>query len=256
MISSDRLAIRRIRDHITRMVSGPQLLIPFVTSATILVAAVAATILREESMRTLTGDIAALAGIHPLSGCLSSLGVLLWCAAASISAFAAMTLRHVKPRDTFWFLLVSALLSGYLLFDDLFMFHEDLAQRYFHIPQNVVFVVLGIGATAYVVAFRRVILQTPFGHLALAVGFLGISIAIDAVFERRLLEALGHWEFLIEEGIKWVGLAYWCSYYVHTSHHLLVTGLNVQGRVDEDVLDDGVLKSLQSVSTPVPSGRS
>jgi hypothetical protein len=78
----------------------------------------------------MTRDIAAIAKIHPLSGFLSNLGILLWCAAASICSFAAMTLRKIKPRDIFWFLLSSAVLSAYLMFDDLFQFHEELAPTY------------------------------------------------------------------------------------------------------------------------------
>lgn len=62
----------------------------------------------------------AIAGIHPLSGFISRLGVLLWCAAASICFFAAWTLRNSKQGDTFRFLLFFALLTAYLMFDDLF----------------------------------------------------------------------------------------------------------------------------------------
>ena len=55
-----------------------------------------------------------------------------------------MILRNVRPRDTLWFLLSSALLSAYLLFDDFFLFHEDLASRYLGLDENVVFGLWGL----------------------------------------------------------------------------------------------------------------
>lgn len=181
----------------------------------------AAGVLFQVSMDVMTRDVTATANIHPLTGILSNLGILLWCAAASISAFAAMTLRDVKPRDTFWFLVSSALLSAYLLFDDFFLFHDELALRYLGLDQIVFYAALGIAVFAYLIAFRRVILRTNFGVLSLALGFLATSVVMDAILEpwsRRL----GHWEYFFEDGAKWLGIASWCSYYVRTSHQLLV----------------------------------
>ena len=102
----------------------------------------------------------------------SSLGVLLWCAAASICLFAAMTLRNVTPRDTFWFLLSSALLSTYLLFDDLFQFHEDLASRYLGLNEKVATAALLIAISTYLIAFRRIILRTNFSFLIVSARIL------------------------------------------------------------------------------------
>jgi len=204
-----------------KTVSARQVLITFVPSISILVAMPVVSVLFQVSMTAMTRDITAIANIHPLSGILSSLGILLWCAAASICLFAAMTLRNVKPRDTFWFLLSSALLSAYLLFDDLFLFHEALASWYLGLNEKVVFAALGIAVSAYLIAFRRVILRTNFGVLLLALGFLTTSVVIDAILE-PWLRSLGHWRNLLEDGAKWLGIASWCSYYVHTSHQLLV----------------------------------
>lgn len=205
-----------------KTVSARQLLITFIPSISFLVAVALVSILFQVSMPALTGDVTAIAKIHPLSGILSNLGVLLWCAAASICVFAAVTLRNVKPSDTFWFLLSSALLSAYLLFDDFFLFHEELAFRYLGLNQKVVYAALGIAVSAYIIAFRRVILRTNFGVLLLALGFLATSVATDAILEPWLWR-LGHWEYFFEDGAKWLGIASWCSYYVHTSHQLLVS---------------------------------
>lgn len=207
-----------------KTVSARQLLITFVPSLSILVALVVVSVLFRVSMPTMTRDITAIAKIHPLSGILSNLGILLWCAAASICVFAAMTLRHVTPRETYLFLLSSGLLSTYLLFDDFFSFHEDLAARYLGLEEEFVFAALGIAASAHLITFRRVILRTNFGLLLLALVFLGTSVVIDAIFD-PWVRRLGHWKYLLEDGAKWLGIASWCSYYVDTSGRLLLSAL-------------------------------
>lgn len=209
-----------------KTVSTRQLLITFVPSISILAAIAMVSVLFQVSMPAMTQDVTAIAKIHPLSGILSNLGILLWCAAASICFFTATTLRNVKPRDTFWFLLSSALLSTYLLFDDFFQFHEDLASRYLGLNEQVVYAALGIAVSAYLIAFRRIILRTNFGALLLALGFLASSVVIDAILEPWLWR-LGHWEYFFEDGAKWLGIASWCSYYVHTSHQFLVSSFGL-----------------------------
>lgn len=212
-----------------KTVSARQLLITFVPSISILVAMLVVSILFQVSMAAMTQDVTAIANIHPLSGILSNLGILLWCAAASICVFAAVTLSNIKPRDTFWFLLSSALLSAYLLFDDFFLFHEVLASRYLGLNEKVIFAALGIAVSAYLIAFRRVILRTNFSVLLLALGFLATSVVIDALLETWLWRR-GHWEFFFEDGAKWLGIASWCSYYVHTSHQLLVSTIGLPNK--------------------------
>lgn len=209
-----------------KTVSARQMLITFVPSIFILAAIAVVSVLFQVSMPAMTQDVTAVAKIHPLSGILSNLGILLWCAAASTCFFAAMTLRNAKPRDTYRFLLSSALLSSYLLLDDFFQFHEDLASRYLGLDEKIVYAALGVAVSAYFIAFRRVILRTHFGVLALALGFLGTSVVIDSILSPWLWR-LGHWEYFFEDGTKWLGIASWCSYYVHSSHQLLVSTIGL-----------------------------
>ena len=198
----------------------PQLLITFVPSLTVLAAMAAAGVLFQVNMDVMTRDAAATANLHPLTGVLSNLGILLWSAAASICAFAAMTHRNARPREPFWFLLSSALLSAYLLFDDFFLFHDELAPRYLGVHEKVVYAALGVAVSSYLIAFRRAILRTNFGVLLLALGFLAASAIMDAMLE-PWLRRLDHWEYLLEDGAKWLGIACWCSYYVRTSYQLV-----------------------------------
>ena len=176
----------------------------------------------------MTSDVTTIANVHPLSGILSNLGILVWCAAASLCAFAAMFLRTVKPRDRFWFLFFSALVSSYLLIDDCFQLHQ-LAARYLGVKDKIFYMALGSAVSVYFIAFRRVIVRTKYGFLLFALGFLTSSVIIDAFFI-PYLRRYGDWMYLYEDGAKWLGIVCWCSYYVHTSHQFLVDTFTRQGK--------------------------
>jgi len=176
-------------------------------------------------MSELTRDVTVIAKIHPISGVLSSLGILLWCATASICLFSAVALRKVESNANYRFLLVSALLSMYLLFDDLFMFHETLAPNVLGLDQRVVILFLGLATFSYLIVFRSVILRTNYVILLLALGMLTLSVVIDAI-PRQWMSGLGHWVYLLEDGTKWLGIAFWCGYYSDTSLNLFVGNLS------------------------------
>lgn len=203
-----------------------QLLITLAPSIFILLLMVVANVFFQVNIDAMTRDVTAIANVHPLSGILSNLGVILWCAAASICAFAAIILRDVKPRGLFRFLLSSSLLSAYLLLDDFLLFHEKLAPWYLGLSEKFIFAALGVAVFAYLIAFRRMILRTNFGTLLLALGFLTTSVFVDAIFEPWLRQ-FGHWTFFFEDGAKWLGIAFWCSYYVHTCHGLVASNLGL-----------------------------
>ncbi|MEA5574219.1 hypothetical protein [Calothrix sp. UHCC 0171] len=203
-----------------RLKSVRNLLITFIPSICILAIAVAVAAFSEVTMDRLTRDVVVIAEIHPLSGALSNLGILLWCVAASVCTFVAVAIRDKVPRSAFLFLLASALLSGWLLFDDLFLFHEDLASRYLGLSERVVICALGIFVSTYLVAFRKTILKTNYLLLIIAFGFLVSSVLVDVLLE-RFLWGIGHWTFLVEDGLKWLGISYWCSYQVNAAHQFL-----------------------------------
>lgn len=203
--------------------SWRQLLVVFVPSVLILAAIAIASILTHEDMSVFTRDVASIADIHPLSGFLSSLGILLWCTAASVCLFAAMAARGFIPREKFRFLVSSSLFSAYLMLDDLFLFHEELARMYLGVKEDVIYVIIALAAAAYFIGFRRVILRSDYGILVLAVALLAASVASD-VFLDPLLPHIGHWEYFIEDGAKWLGITSWCSYFVLTSYRFVTSG--------------------------------
>jgi hypothetical protein len=203
-----------------RLASVRILLLTFAPSFFVLCVAAAVGAVGGITMDRLTRDVVAIAGIHPLSGILSNLGILLWCVTASVCLFVVVTIRRKAPRSHFHFLLTSALLSGWLLFDDLFLFHEILAKRYLGFSEAIVLFVLEMLIVTYLLVFKNTILKTNYYILIVALVFLGASALADAILG-RWLRRLGHWQFLFEDGMKWMGISFWCSYYVTTAHHFL-----------------------------------
>jgi hypothetical protein len=79
-------------------------------------------------------------------GFFSYIGILFWCAAATLCFFTRILLHDEDPaqKRKRQFLLYSGLVSSLLMFDDLFLMHEVVFPEYFMIPKNVVSGLLGI----------------------------------------------------------------------------------------------------------------
>lgn len=196
-------------------------LITGIPSMFILIGIALVSIILDINLGLLTRDPTAIAKINPLSGILSNFGIILWCSAATVCFFAAIAIRNTASNDWFWFLFCSGLLSAYLLFDDFFQFHEILAGDHVGISEKFTYMALGIAVLIYLFIFRRNIWRTNFSFLLMSFIFLASSVAID-VFQSSLMLRVGHWQFFMEEGAKWLGISCWCSYYVQTSYHLVV----------------------------------
>ena len=121
-----------------------------------------------------------------------------------------------------------------MLFDDFFLFHEVL--EHFHIQEEspvfigekglyVLFMFIGGG---YLFVFRKIILSTRYIFLLLAFMFLGGMVLVDAVFPSYVYRTFGQWFYLIEDGLKWMGIVFWFSYYSNTSYSFLRANLKNQ----------------------------
>ncbi len=167
-----------------------------------------------------TRDAAAIKKFHPFVGILSNLGILVWCAAASICFFTAFVLWQTHPRQPAQFLFASGLLTLALLLDDLFLFHELLAQQFFSLSERSIYLVYGLVTLTYLYLFRRLILQTALTILGLAFFFFAVSIVIDEILF-HWLQPLRAWVYLFEDGTKFLGLISWCGYFAHYAYHTL-----------------------------------
>jgi len=185
---------------------------------------------------SMTRDPTAIGNIPALSGILSNLGALLWCTTASICYFAGIAFRNLLPRKVYRFFICSAILTTYLLFDDLFQIHETIAlhglTKNVDLIEKFFYSVLGIIVLLYFFTYRRVILRTQYVILILAVIFFSASVFFDNIIDAWILEkvlgrSLHDWFYFFEDGFKWLGIACWCSYFVHTSYQLLINSLRL-----------------------------
>lgn len=180
---------------------------------------------------TFTRDIAAIAEIHPLTGVLSNIGILMWSWAAAISLFAGLILFRSTKASTGPFLLSSGCLTLVLLFDDLFMFHEELAKRYLGLNEKVVYFGYVMIVLLYFLFYWRHLFSSR--HVVLLItAFIcfGGSIGTDVFLEPRL----GAWPsyYLLEDGLKFIGIVSWLGYFALTSYSLLAEAFALPSHLD------------------------
>lgn len=94
----------------------------------------------------MTRDMAAIAKVHPFTGVVTNVGVLLWCAAAAICLFSCSLLRQRGHQPEARFLWWAGLMT-----------------------------------VAYLLVHRRLILESSFGLLAAALVLFGSSMMVDVL---------------------------------------------------------------------------
>lgn len=167
------------------------------------------------SVPQMTMDPLSIARLHPLSGFLSNLGVLVVGASMAVWYFTATQWTEPRsaataPRDTTGHLVMGATISGYMTLDDLFQIHESLAPNYLRIPETAALAMLGIA----ILAFLRIAVQNEhrFGlpWLLASLACLGASAVVDVASAK--LWRLGQWQYFVEDGSKWLGQYCWLKY--------------------------------------------
>jgi hypothetical protein len=161
---------------------------------------------------------------HPLTGIQSTLGVLVWCAAAGICFFTSVVLRRVQADKRFCsFLLWSGAISSVMALDDMFLVHEDLAKRYLLLGENVVFLAYAFLLVWYVIKFRRYILDSEYLLLLLAFALFGSSIGIDFFQSQWSLPG----RIFVEGALKLLGITTWSSYLIRTCFDAVAAQINL-----------------------------
>ncbi|WP_052055520.1 hypothetical protein [Myxosarcina sp. GI1] len=161
----------------------------------------------------LTRDIAAIAEVPSFYGMISNIGILLWCASASICLFVFAVLQKLKIKTIAFknnflsFLLFSGLITLMLMFDDLFLLHEDIFPS-LNISEMVVYSSYVTVVLLYLLKFRKIIFSTTWGILCLGFLFFAASLTID------FFSISGSRITLLEDGFKLLGIASWFSYFV------------------------------------------
>jgi len=197
---------------------------------------VALVMFTKAGMHIFTRDVFALTKSPPILGFLSNVGAFVWCASLSSIVLTIFTVRYNTSGTVMWFLYSSAIITGWLLFDDFFMLHDfwikRIGMRSFH-----AYIGLGVALIIYITIFFRIIIKTNYLLFLLAFGFLSVSVAID------MGESLGFWQdndwrwyYLFEDGSKWIGICFWAAYFFSTSRRVLIANFADQLKRDDDPL--------------------
>jgi hypothetical protein len=147
-------------------------------------------------------------------GFLSNLGAMLWTSAAAVCFFAALTnLRSDDPEhhERRAFLLTLGALTALLLIDDLFMVHE-LILKHFGRSQKATLLVQGALAVWMLWRFRKLIRQSDLPLLLSS----GLLFAGSLVIDLELVRPSPRWQHVLEDGLKFLGIAGWCGYALRT----------------------------------------
>ncbi len=171
----------------------------------------------------------AIAEMHPFTGALSVVGTFMWAAGAAICLFSAAVLRARGASGPLsGFLIASGGLTLWLLFDDQFQIHEEIADDRLGVDQRFFFIAY-LGLIAWgVYHFRTCIFDSPYPLLVASLAFLGLSVAID-VFHSVVPALDGDAGFFLEDGFKLLGIAGWLGYYAQTCFGALGITATMEG---------------------------
>ena len=173
-----------------------------------------------EATQHLFVEPAALCGVAPDAGLLSNLGVGLWLGCAATLLFAADAVRPAPCRSLLWPGLLSLLLGV----DDGLMLHEALLPWWLGVSDRVVqpalYVLYGLLLLITIRSSGPERRQAPRLVLWASVLCLGASVGLDVmvesgwVVERHRLMLDEGFQIWWEDGLKLLGIAAWCGYWV------------------------------------------
>lgn len=140
-----------------------------------------------------------VAGQRWYVGALSTLGSLLWAAGGALLALAAATCAGAGRRCY----ALGAAVTLLLAFDDAFLVHDQLLPA-IGLDDKAAYAVYASLSLLWLARGWRVLRRGPWPLLALAFGWLGLSVGLDAVFNQL--------PQLFEDGAKLLGISAWTAW--------------------------------------------
>lgn len=150
--------------------------------------------------------------LEPYVGMLSSLGIFIWCAAVTLCWFAWYFIKLKNPdsgRKNFF--LISGIITSIIAVDDLFQFHEIIIPDYLGLPEITFYITYIVTLFIFNIKYINMLMNRHFGWLLVSYFFLAISIVFDMLFEN--LVPFGTY---FEDGLKFMGIAFWSTYFFKT----------------------------------------
>lgn len=169
-----------------------------------------------------TRDPIQLLGGKPYVGFISSIGILLWCSSASVLFFSAILAGiQNRPKQIIQFLIYSGAFTSFMLFDDMFLFHDVVFPEYLNISENYFYISYGLILVTFLILYSKILLKTDYILLVLAFGFFVASAGLDR-FTAMVVELPG--EYFFEDSFKLLGVICWFAFFTRTSLRQLKIG--------------------------------
>jgi hypothetical protein len=158
-----------------------------------------------------TNDPFVLGNLPFYAGIISTVGMLLWCAAATVCFFTAAVLKKDDHLSGWrFFLFMSGVLTSLLLCDDLFQMHKIFYPILFHLAEVFIYGVYGLFALWYLIRFRKQIRDTEFLLLVFSLVFFALAVIFDT------LSLLPRGNTAFSDGLKLLGIVSWFTYFART----------------------------------------
>jgi len=154
-----------------------------ILSTLVMVATISINVLIEETLYSGAINESLLIWVTGERSFISYLCIILWSVTSTVCFFAAALLSNKKQKKTHQFLVYSALLSTYLLFDDFFELHDRYFPALLSIDENIIYVILGVATSSLLIRFRQIIFTTNYIVMLLAFIFFALSIASDGILK-------------------------------------------------------------------------
>ena len=194
----------------------PVILIAYLITFLALLIVIVISISKNIALDTLTKDPVEIMGAPFYIGAFSNIGIMLLSGSALLCIFTAFHIRGINYfREDFQFLIVSAALTIMLTFDDLFLIHEEVFPKYFHVPENAVILTYINLFIIYVILFRKKIWSSEFLILGLGFFFIGLAKVSD------LIPLPIKKDTFLEDSIKLFGIVSWLIYFYRFNRQLL-----------------------------------
>ncbi|HWR99811.1 MAG TPA: hypothetical protein VN249_04300 [Prolixibacteraceae bacterium] len=167
-------------------------------------------------------------GGKPYVGIISSIGILLWCATATILFFSSvLAYNQGSPGEFVRFLLYSGAFTAFMLMDDMFLLHDVIFPEYLNISENYFYLAYGLILVTFLLLYSKILLKTDYILLILAFGFFVLSAGMD-VFTAMVVELPG--EYFFEDSFKLLGVISWFAFFSRTSYmQVKIAGQNRHG---------------------------
>ena len=141
-------------------------------------------------------------------GFFSYIGILFWAGAAILCFYTRLVLIKTNTSpEHLKFMLSSGMISTLLLFDDLFLLHEEVFPEFFSLSKSIVYVIYVNIILLYLILFRGEWMESEYLILGLACALIGISQFVEYV-PMPLPE-----DSFLEDAVKLFGVVTWFIYY-------------------------------------------